>query len=128
MTFQQPVVALKLKFSVMKQARASCKDSCRRHVIKLRLQKPRKGLVLNFQGKAESCIASFFVQVFKPTEATAPVGVFVLHDDAVDNFAELLEVSLQAFVGRLVVQASDEQLAKNLQPKKAQVIDHSQRS
>ena len=47
------------------------------------------------------------------TKSTAAVRVFVLHDYAVDDLAELLEVGLQAIVGRAVVQASDEDLTKD---------------
>ena len=52
--------------------------------------------------------------MFQLTESSAAVGILVLHDDAVDDLAELLEVSLQAVVGRLVVEAADEQLAEDL--------------
>ena len=49
----------------------------------------------------------------KLTEPSAAVRVFVLHDDTVDNLAELFKVSLQAFVGCSVVQTSDENFAKD---------------
>jgi hypothetical protein len=44
------------------------------------------------------------------TESPAPVRIFVLHDDAVDDLPELLEVSLQSLVGGRVVETSDEDL------------------
>ena len=63
-----------------------------------------------YPGKNEEDLQEKFEQL---TESSASVGVLVLHDDAVDDLTELLEVGLQAFVGRFVVETSDEELAKD---------------
>ena len=48
------------------------------------------------------------------TESSAAVSVFVLHDDAVGHFSELLEVGPQGIVGGDVVQSSDEDLTNDV--------------
>ena len=47
------------------------------------------------------------------TESPAAVRIFVLHDDAVHDLSELLEVSLQTLVGGRVIETSDEDLSQD---------------
>jgi hypothetical protein len=47
------------------------------------------------------------------TESSAAFRVLVLHHDAVNDLAELFEVRLKGFVGGLVVEAADEELAQH---------------